>query len=145
MRGTREGLDAARARGRTGGRPSAITSDQFRFARQLGDKHDARGRREYTITQIAEMLGVRRPTLYRALEPVEPATSLRTPGTPGRGPIVIKAGPARWYLINPSLSSPMIRLGFRQADVRTSTSSEDRHVCGRKQTGPRRAAGLLAS
>ena len=48
-----------------------MTGDQVQLARQLADKRDAGGRREYTITQIAEMLSVSRPTLYRALEPGE--------------------------------------------------------------------------
>jgi DNA-binding phage protein len=43
--------------------------DQVKLARQLADPRDVDGRREYTITQVAKMLGVSRPTLYRALEP----------------------------------------------------------------------------
>lgn len=58
------------------------TSYHVRLAQQLVDKRDAGGSREYTITQIAQMLGVSRSTLYRALKPMEPAVSLRTRGTP---------------------------------------------------------------
>jgi len=68
VEGTHEGLDSARARGRTGGRPRAMSADQVRLARRLASQQTADGRREYTITQVAKMLGVSRPTLYRALE-----------------------------------------------------------------------------
>lgn len=57
---TRAGLDAARARGRTGGRPSSITPAK---RRQL-----TRMRNDGTpMTEIAEILGVSRATLYRHL------------------------------------------------------------------------------
>ena len=68
VEGTHEGLSSARARGRTGGRPRAMSADQVRLARRLASQQTADGRREYTITQVAKMLGVSRPTLYRALE-----------------------------------------------------------------------------
>ena len=68
MEGTLEGLEPARARGRTGGRPPAMSVNQVKLARQLADQRGADGRHEYTVTQVAEMLGVSRPTLYRALE-----------------------------------------------------------------------------
>lgn len=58
---TRAGLDAARARGRLGGRPSSITPAK---RRQI-----ARMRAEGTpMAEIAEVLGVSRSTLYRHLE-----------------------------------------------------------------------------
>jgi DNA invertase Pin-like site-specific DNA recombinase len=68
VEGTLEGLDAARARGRSGGRPPAMSADQVKLARQLADQRGADGRGEYTITQVAKMLGVSRPTLYRAID-----------------------------------------------------------------------------
>jgi hypothetical protein len=40
-----------------------------KLARQLADQVGEEGKHEYTITQIAAMLGVSQPTLYRALEP----------------------------------------------------------------------------
>lgn len=59
--GTREGLAAARARGRVGGRPSVMTPAKLAVARQLlaGGQH--------TVTEIAATIGVSRGTLYRHL------------------------------------------------------------------------------
>ncbi|MCC3299809.1 recombinase family protein [Arthrobacter caoxuetaonis] len=55
-------LAAARAMGRTGGRPSLLTDDQVAKARELY----ARG--EMTVAEIGQSLGVSRATVYRALE-----------------------------------------------------------------------------
>jgi len=63
---TRAGLEAARARGRYGGRPSVMTAEKLRVARELYDA------REHTTAQIAEVLGVSRATLYRHLAPAAP-------------------------------------------------------------------------
>ena len=63
---TRAGLEAARARGRNGGRPSVMTAEKLRVARELYDA------REHTTAQIAEVLGVSRATLYRHLAPAAP-------------------------------------------------------------------------
>jgi DNA invertase Pin-like site-specific DNA recombinase len=68
VEGTYEGLDAARARGRVGGRPPAMSDDQAELARRLVDEKDDDGRSRYTVTAVAAMLGVSRPTLYRALD-----------------------------------------------------------------------------
>lgn len=62
---TQAGLAAARARGRSGGRPSALTDDQITVARQMYDSGD------YTVTAIARALGVSRATIYRHLRPLE--------------------------------------------------------------------------
>ena len=59
---TQAGLAAARARGRKGGRPRKLTPRQVATARTLLKD------REHTVTAVAEMLGVSRSTLYRALE-----------------------------------------------------------------------------
>src|SRR5690606_6181807 len=59
---THAGLAAARARGRKGGRPRKLTKRQVATARTpLKD-------RAHSVTAVAEMLGVSRSTLYRALE-----------------------------------------------------------------------------
>ena len=58
---TRAGLAAARARGRMGGRPPALTSRQLREARLLLTDPEA------TVTAVAERYGVSRTTLYKGL------------------------------------------------------------------------------
>lgn len=60
---TKDGLAAARARGRVGGRPRKMTDQQVKVAQQLYDD------RELTVSQIAEMFGVARGTLYGYLQP----------------------------------------------------------------------------
>ncbi|WP_276615511.1 hypothetical protein [Nonomuraea basaltis] len=56
--GTRDGLAAARARGRTGGRPTVITPELLRAARDMLPNP------ENSITSIAKLLGVSPGTLY---------------------------------------------------------------------------------
>jgi DNA invertase Pin-like site-specific DNA recombinase len=58
---TTAGLAAARARGRTGGRPRAMTPDKLAVARQLYDSG------EHTLDAIASIVEVSRSTLYRHL------------------------------------------------------------------------------
>lgn len=58
---TNAGLKAARARGRTGGRPPLLTKDKLRTAHKLYAQQDM------TVAQIGEVLGVSRTTVYRAL------------------------------------------------------------------------------
>jgi DNA invertase Pin-like site-specific DNA recombinase len=67
--GTLEGLEAARARGRTGGRKTKLTTRQVTVARQMYDEKDADGKRRYTVAEIAETFNVSRKTIYRHLEP----------------------------------------------------------------------------
>lgn len=57
------GLDAARARGRRGGRPAKLDAKQVAEIRRLYDS------RTVTVNQIAAMMGVGRATVYRALKP----------------------------------------------------------------------------
>jgi DNA invertase Pin-like site-specific DNA recombinase len=58
---TRAGLDAARARGRKGGRPTVMTPEKTKIARALYDS------KQYTVETIAKELGVSRKTVYRHL------------------------------------------------------------------------------
>lgn len=58
---TRAGLDAARARGRRGGRPSVMTPEKLTVARQMFES------RKHTVAQIAKTIGVSRTTVYRSL------------------------------------------------------------------------------
>ncbi|MBN9801293.1 MAG: recombinase family protein [Actinomycetota bacterium] len=61
VEGTMDGLAAARARGRVGGRPAALSQRQLDTAQQMYDS----GR--HTVDQIADTFRVGRSTLYRAL------------------------------------------------------------------------------
>jgi DNA invertase Pin-like site-specific DNA recombinase len=61
---TNEGLAAARARGRKGGRRPVLSEAKVAHARKLRDGGD------HTMAQIAELVGCSRATLYRVLEPV---------------------------------------------------------------------------
>ena len=56
------GLAAARARGRTGGRPTVWTPDKLRTARLM------RASGDYDVSSIAKALGVSRASVYRALQ-----------------------------------------------------------------------------
>jgi DNA invertase Pin-like site-specific DNA recombinase len=62
VEGTNEGLAAARARGRLGGRKVKLSPEKVAHARQLYDS------KQYTVQHIADLLGVDRRTIYRSLE-----------------------------------------------------------------------------
>ena len=64
---TQEGLAAARARGRTGGQKPKLKGRQVALAQQMYDEIGDDGKRRYTVQQIADELGVARPTIYRYL------------------------------------------------------------------------------
>jgi DNA invertase Pin-like site-specific DNA recombinase len=70
VQGTREGLDAARARGTRLGRPPAMTSEQVQHARDL------LGNPDNTVSSIARLLGVSRATIYKYVP------ELRSPALP---------------------------------------------------------------
>ncbi|MGI5142249.1 MULTISPECIES: recombinase family protein [unclassified Streptomyces] len=61
---TRAGLDAAKAQGRTGGRPTVMDADKLAAAK-------ARKAKGESVTTIAKALNVSRATLYRALADTE--------------------------------------------------------------------------
>jgi DNA invertase Pin-like site-specific DNA recombinase len=58
---TTAGLTAARARGRRGGRPKALTAKQLSIVQDLYDKR-------YPIAEICRTLKISRPTLYRSIK-----------------------------------------------------------------------------
>lgn len=65
---TRDGLDAARARGRTGGQKPKLTARQAKIAQDMYDELGLDGRRAHTVQEIADEFGVTRPTIYRHLQ-----------------------------------------------------------------------------
>lgn len=75
MEGTHEGLAAARARGRNGGRPTKMSPAEIKLARQLYDEVGPDGKRARTVQQIADEFRVSRQTIYRHLDQAEPSRS----------------------------------------------------------------------
>lgn len=63
---TRAGLAAARERGSKPGRKPSLTGDQVEVARRLCSEGKS-------VKEVAELFGVSRPTIYRALERLESA------------------------------------------------------------------------
>jgi DNA-binding CsgD family transcriptional regulator len=96
VEGTREGLDAARARGQRLGRPPALTPEQVRYARDL------LSRPGNSVASIARLLQVSRSTVYKyvpeltgrhrppvavaAVEVTQPAPALALPKPQPVGP-----------------------------------------------------------
>ena len=66
---TRDGLAAARARGRTGGQKAKLTPRQAKVARAMYEELGPDGRPAHTVAEIAAEFGVSRPTIYRHLQP----------------------------------------------------------------------------
>lgn len=56
---THAGLQAARARGRKGGRPKKLSLDKAKLALQLYEG------KQHSINKICELIGVSKPTLYK--------------------------------------------------------------------------------
>lgn len=61
---TKDGLEAARARGRTGGRQPKLTDAQAATVKRMYAAKGADGMRLHTVAEIAEAVGVHRTTLY---------------------------------------------------------------------------------
>lgn len=59
---TQAGLQAARARGRKGGRPKALNKDKQALAVKLYDE------KKHTVDQICKMMGISKPTLYKYID-----------------------------------------------------------------------------
>jgi DNA invertase Pin-like site-specific DNA recombinase len=71
--GTNEGLAAARARGKVGGRPTVVNPDLIRAARDMLPNP------ETSITTIAKLLGVSPGTLYNHIPDLQQLRSSRIP------------------------------------------------------------------
>jgi DNA invertase Pin-like site-specific DNA recombinase len=59
---TQAGLQAARARGRNGGRPKSLTPDQRALAVKLYDE------KKHSVGQICQMMEISKPTLYKYIK-----------------------------------------------------------------------------
>lgn len=59
---TYAGLQAARSRGRKGGRPKSLDADKRKLAVRLYDE------KQHSINQICRMMGISKPTLYKYIE-----------------------------------------------------------------------------
>jgi hypothetical protein len=66
-------LEAARARGRTGGRKPKLTARQVTVAQQMYDEKGADGKRRHTVAEIAETF----------TSPARPSTATSNPAHPG--------------------------------------------------------------
>ncbi|ODS23604.1 transposon DNA-invertase [Candidatus Endobugula sertula] len=72
---TQAGLQAARARGKTGGRPTALDAEKQKTAVQLYDEIDDQGNKKYGVGQICDMMGISKPTLYKYIEAARKLTT----------------------------------------------------------------------
>ena len=68
IEGTREGLDAARARGRTGGRKPKLSAAKAATVRRMYQATGPDGKRLHTVAEIAQAVGVHRTTVYDYLK-----------------------------------------------------------------------------
>jgi DNA invertase Pin-like site-specific DNA recombinase len=64
---TNEGLAAARARGRTGGRKPKLSAGQAATIRRMYEAKGDDGKRAYTVQEIAEAVGIHRTSVYTYL------------------------------------------------------------------------------
>lgn len=62
---TKAGLEAARRRGRVGGRRTVMSADKLRVAKDLYENAEPR----MTVQEIADTVGVSRATIYRHIKP----------------------------------------------------------------------------
>jgi DNA invertase Pin-like site-specific DNA recombinase len=65
---TKDGLNAARARGRKGGRRPVLSDAQRAEALRMYDQTGPDGKRTFTVADIAAKLRCSRPTVYAAIE-----------------------------------------------------------------------------
>lgn len=74
IEGTREGLGAARARGRTGGRKPKLDGKKAATVRRMYNATGPDGKRLHTVTEIAAAVGIHRTTVYDYLQrPARPS------------------------------------------------------------------------
>jgi DNA invertase Pin-like site-specific DNA recombinase len=68
IEGTREGLQAARARGRTVGRKPKLNARQVATVRRMYQAAGPDSKRQHTVAEIAEAVGLHRTTVYDYLK-----------------------------------------------------------------------------
>jgi DNA invertase Pin-like site-specific DNA recombinase len=68
VEGTREGLDAARARGRAGGRRPKLSDAKAATVRRMYQATGPDGKRLHTVAEIAQTVGIHRTTVYDYLK-----------------------------------------------------------------------------
>jgi DNA invertase Pin-like site-specific DNA recombinase len=64
VEGTREGLDAARARGRSGGRRPKLNDAKATTVRRMYQATGPDGKRLHTVAEIGQTVGIHRTTVY---------------------------------------------------------------------------------
>jgi len=97
---TRDGLAAARARGRRAGRPPKLTPDQAALAQRLYDAG------EHTVAHIAAILTVPRSTIYGHLNKTTVGARPRAQKTVASAPPAPGTGPAGVEQIGAPTSAP---------------------------------------
>lgn len=117
---TREGLAAARARGRRGGRKPKLTAQQVQLAQQLYDAKDN------TVAEIAAIFKVPRTTIYGHLTNGSVGTRprARKPKTDTAGPASADTSPTR------PVSTPDGRPGQHPAHPRATMLATACTTCG---------------
>ena len=110
VEGTREGLDAARARGQRLGRPPAMTAEQIRQARDLLTLP------RNSISSIARLLGVSRSTIYKHLPELAGGHREAAGQIPPPGPGL----PARLAITAPQAARPDAGSGDNAASGRAA-------------------------
>jgi DNA invertase Pin-like site-specific DNA recombinase len=102
IEGTREGLQASRARGRTGGRKPKLNARQAATVRRMYQAAGPDGKRQHIVAEIAEAVGLHAtPSMNTSRRKADtgrrPARRLPAPGqVPGARNIVIDAESAPW-------------------------------------------------
>jgi DNA invertase Pin-like site-specific DNA recombinase len=66
---TQAGLQAARSRGRCGGRPKALNADKMALAIKLY------GEKQLSVSKICQMMDISKPTLYKYIKSAKCSTS----------------------------------------------------------------------
>jgi len=64
---TKAGLQAARSRGKLGGRPKKLTQDKQQRAKDLYNQRQENGKKQISIQEICAALDISKPTLYSYL------------------------------------------------------------------------------